>query len=108
MACSSWPVRDSACVATGHFVETFPAECINVSEDILQYLYINLRDNIASVREGAASSLKRFLTAYPNTAYAEQVIQDTHKGLEAVSEQKQMSTVNENMDKGYYELFMFN
>ena len=92
-------MRDSACIATGYFVEAFPSECSSVCEDILECFYENLRDNIPSVREGAATALKRFVVAYPNE-YLDKVIEDTRKGLQAVKEQQPMSTMNDSLDKG--------
>ena len=43
---ASWPVRDCACLACGHFVVTFPEECAKVYPELQQLWLDHLSDNI--------------------------------------------------------------
>lgn len=65
---SNWPVRDAACLACGNFISAFPAESQPSMDALFPLFFSNLGDNIASVRQGAASSLKNVVKAYPDTA----------------------------------------
>ena len=42
----SWPVRDCACLALGHFVVTFPEESEPVFEELCSLWFDHLSDNI--------------------------------------------------------------
>lgn len=53
----SWPVRDCACIACGHFVATFPEECKEVFDELAKLWFDHLSDNIQSVREHSAQSI---------------------------------------------------
>lgn len=53
----SWPVRDCACLACGHFVSTFPAESATVFPELMELWFSHLSDNIQSVREHSAQSI---------------------------------------------------
>jgi len=51
---ASWPVRDCACIACGHFVATFPEESASVFPELLHLWVEHLSDNIQSVRHHSA------------------------------------------------------
>ncbi len=53
----SWPVRDAACIACGHFVGIFPEEAKAVYEELKPLWLAHLSDNINSVREHSAMAL---------------------------------------------------
>ena len=53
----SWPVRDCACIACGHFVSTFPEESAAVIDELTSLWFGHLSDNIQSVREHSAQSI---------------------------------------------------
>ena len=53
----SWPVRDCACIACGHFVSTFPEESASVIDELTSLWFGHLSDNIQSVREHSAQSI---------------------------------------------------
>ena len=57
----SWPVRDAACEACGHFVRNFPAESADALPELLQLWFTHLADNIGSVREHSATALANVL-----------------------------------------------
>jgi len=57
----SWPVRDCACIACGHFVATFPEECKAVFPELSKLWFDHLSDNIQSVREHSSQSLVNVL-----------------------------------------------
>ena len=54
---ASWPVRDCACIACGHFVSTFPEESKPVFDELCHLWFEHLSDNIQSVREHSAQSI---------------------------------------------------
>ena len=57
----SWPVRDCACLALGHFVVTFPEESESVFEELCTLWFDHLSDNIQSVRENTAQSIAQVM-----------------------------------------------
>jgi len=57
----SWPVRDCACLACGHFVSTFPEESAVVFDELTELWFNHLNDNIQSVREHSAQSIVEVL-----------------------------------------------
>ena len=60
----SWPVRDMACVACGTFISHYPGES-SEKFSILKELFVeNLKDPIASVRQGAAQAIGKSVKAY--------------------------------------------
>lgn len=59
----SWPVRDCACLACGHFVATFPEESKSVFEELCQLWFNHLGDNIQSVREHSSQALIEIIKA---------------------------------------------
>ena len=60
----SWPVRDMACVACGTFISHYPCES-SEKFSILKELFVeNLKDPIASVRQGAAQAIGKSVKAY--------------------------------------------
>ena len=65
-------MRDHSCVASGTFISQYPEQSMS-KFDILKGLFIeNLKDPIASVRQGAAlaigKSVKAYYKQYPNFA----------------------------------------
>ena len=58
---ASWPVRDCACIACGHFVATFPEECKEVFPELLHLWIEHLSDNIQSVRHHSAQSISTIM-----------------------------------------------
>jgi len=64
----SWPVRDAACIACGNFIKSFPAETASSLEELFPLFFLNLSDNIPSVRHGAASALASVVSAHPDVA----------------------------------------
>jgi hypothetical protein len=54
---ASWPVRDCACIACGHFVATFPEESEPVFDELCHLWFEHLSDNIQSVRGHSAESI---------------------------------------------------
>ena len=65
----SWPVRDCACLACGHFVATFPEESQPVFDELCQLWFGHLSDNIQSIREHSAESISYVM----QHAYKEQL-----------------------------------
>jgi hypothetical protein len=61
---ASWPVRDSACISCGKFVQRFPEESSARKEELFQLWIAHLSDNIASVREHSAMALVDAMEAY--------------------------------------------
>ena len=100
----SWPVRDSACVASGFFVEAFPDECKSSADEIADNFYHNLTDNIPSVREGAAVAMKKFCSVYPD--WVEGVMEEMKKGLGQVANQEENSILNDGLEKGAFFILM--
>ncbi|GFO50484.1 Arm repeat-containing protein, partial [Plakobranchus ocellatus] len=60
----SWPVRDAACIACGHFVLCFPEESHSSLPALYPLFFNNLQDNIPSVRQGAAVAISNIVKAY--------------------------------------------
>ena len=60
----SWPVRDSACVSCGKFVQRFPEESSERKQELFDLWKAHLSDNIASVREHSAIALMDALEVY--------------------------------------------
>ena len=87
----SWPVRDSACVACGNFVSAFPNECRMYIDDLMSLFYINLEDNIPSVRQGAGVAIATVVKAYSQDVILNRVLEDLSQKLDAVSQQPDSS-----------------
>lgn len=67
----SWPVRDCACLACGHFVATFPEESQPVFDELCKLWFGHLSDNISSVREHSAMSIAEVMqNAYKEELFA--------------------------------------
>ena len=86
----SWPVRDTACVASGSFVRAFPAECAASKDELLRLFLGNLQDPIASVRQGAALAVANAVVAYPDELLP-QVVEKVKAGLKGVKDQPEES-----------------
>ncbi len=53
----SWPVRDSACLASGEFAMAFPEESLTQFDTLFNIWIHHLSDNISTVRENSAIGL---------------------------------------------------
>eukprot|EP00927_Polykrikos_kofoidii_P042285 TRINITY_DN3615_c0_g1_i1.p1 TRINITY_DN3615_c0_g1~~TRINITY_DN3615_c0_g1_i1.p1 ORF type:complete len:827 (-),score=154.80 TRINITY_DN3615_c0_g1_i1:44-2455(-) len=53
----SWPVRDIASTAVGHFVRSFPSECAKHRSLLLELWFEQIQDNIPSLRSNGAAAL---------------------------------------------------
>ena len=90
----SWPVRDAACVSVGDFVKHFDAG--EQKEELKNCMLKNLRDPIASVRQGAAVALGKFTSKYPDSL--EEFKTMMLDGFEKVTDQKPTANANPRMD----------
>ena len=80
----SWPVRDTACVAAGRFIATYPESCTGDLDSVFPLFVDNLKDPIASVRQGAAVAIANAMIAYPEDVLFERVrtiLRDGFSGL---------------------------
>lgn len=85
----SWPVRDTACVASGNFVKAFPDASKDKIDTLLPLFLANLKDPISSVRQGAAIAISNALGAHPELlADVVEIIKD---GLDGLKEQPKES-----------------
>ena len=62
----SWPVRDTACLASGSFVEHFARECEPFLSQLYERFFENQTDSIASVRQGGAQTIAAVVWTYRN------------------------------------------
>ncbi|XP_063218137.1 uncharacterized protein LOC134528448 isoform X1 [Bacillus rossius redtenbacheri] len=95
----SWPVRDAACVACGHFVLCFPDEAHGSLALLYPLFFANLGDPIASVRQGAAAALGNVVRAYGREAAA-RVMDQVTQGLKGVRNQPAESDKYHDPGKG--------
>jgi len=82
----SWPVRDAACIACGNFINCFPEESKESMEILYPLFFTNLKDNIPTVRQGAATALANVVRAYEGDALTI-MIEKIKEGLEGVESQ---------------------
>lgn len=82
----SWPVRDAACVACGHFIQCFPIESKPDMNRLYGLFFDNLQDSIPSVRQGAAVALGNVVQAY-GTEAINKISPLIHERLETVKTQ---------------------
>ncbi|CAL1530399.1 unnamed protein product [Lymnaea stagnalis] len=94
----SWPVRDAACIACGHFVLCFPEESRSSLPALYPLFFNNLQDNIPSVRQGAAVAITNIVKAYGG-AEQEIVFAKIKEGFENIKDQPATSEKYENVDK---------
>lgn len=95
----SWPVRDAACLACGNFVLCFPTESKGILDKLYPLFFMNLKDGIPSVRQGASGALANVVKAYGMEAFMSirpQIIE----GLKGVKEQPSESEKYGQLDKG--------
>ncbi|TRY75172.1 hypothetical protein TCAL_14582 [Tigriopus californicus] len=87
----SWPVRDTACVASGNFIRMYPTECQDKISILMPMFLGNLKDPISSVRQGAALSLANVLQAYPEVMFdpIKEILIDGFAGLSDQPEESQ-------------------
>ncbi|XP_071507896.1 uncharacterized protein [Diadema antillarum] len=95
----SWPVRDAACVACGNFVRCFPEESRQSMPDLYPLFFENLRDNIPSVRQGAAAALANVVRAYGDEA-SEFLMTKISEGIKGLENQPASSERYSGLDKG--------
>jgi len=94
----SWPVRDAACVACGNFVLSYSEEARNMKDTLYELFMRNLKDPIASVRQGAAGAIAKFAKAYGGNVLAK-VLEDILGGLMEVTKQKETAEKFTGLDK---------
>ena len=82
----SWPVRDTACVACGNFVQAFPDDSKDYMANLYPLFFLNLRDPIPSVRQGAAIALTNVAKAYGAEAIPK-IFETVTVGLKEVDSQ---------------------
>ena len=95
----SWPVRDTACVACGSFVRSFPEESKASMDELYPLFFTNLSDPIPSVRHGAAIALADIAEAY-GTEALDKVFDKVKDGLGAVEHQPDNAEKFESLEKG--------
>ena len=95
----SWPVRDTACVACGSFVKSFPNECRDSMSELYPLFFTNLSDPIPSVRQGAAIALASIAEAYGNDAI-DKIFDAIKKGLCQVEKQTDNADKFASLEKG--------
>eukprot|EP00434_Breviolum_minutum_P033205 symbB.v1.2.029381.t1/scaffold3206.1/size61198/7 len=61
----SWPVRDVASTALGHFVQAFPDECKGILPEVLELWFDQMADNIPSLRRNGAAALASAMKVWP-------------------------------------------
>ena len=94
----SWPVRDAACTACGNFVAVFAEECRAYIDRLMPLFYMNLEDNIPSVRQGAAIAISKIVQAY-SSPLSKDVLTKLSQLLDAVNEQKEDSSLYSDLSK---------
>uniref|UniRef100_T1JGS2 TOG domain-containing protein n=1 Tax=Strigamia maritima TaxID=126957 RepID=T1JGS2_STRMM len=95
----SWPVRDSACLACGNFVLSFPEESKSSLETLFPLFFANLEDPITSVRQGAAAALANVVRAY-GLHVVTTVVNKVREGLSNVKNQQAESEKYADIEKG--------
>lgn len=95
----SWPVRDTACVACGNFVKSFPEESRTSMAELYPLFFTNLSDPIPSVRQGAAIALANIADAYGSEAVVK-IFETVKSGLALVETQKDNADRFESLEKG--------
>lgn len=95
----SWPVRDTACVACGSFVKSFPNESQSSMQELYPLFFTNLSDPIPSVRQGAAVALANIAQAYGIEAIGT-IFETVKKGLSLVETQTDNADRFQSLEKG--------
>lgn len=85
---ASWPVRDCACLACGHFVSTFPEESKELYPELRKLWIDHLSDNIQSLRENTALSIAQVLKSEFSEDMKEAVYAFITENLMKAKEQK--------------------
>ena len=67
-------VTVAACLACGHFMSSFPAECQPRLPELLPLFTGSLEDSMASVRKGAATSLATLVRVYGEMTHRWQLL----------------------------------
>ena len=84
---ASWPVRDCACIACGHFVATFPEESKTVFPELLHLWIAHLSDNIQSVRHHSAQSLATIMDTLYKDELSTEIVSHVSENLLKAKEQ---------------------
>lgn len=87
----SWPVRDVASTAIGHFVASFPGECAPFQAQLVDLWFDQMQDSIPCLRKNGAAALAMATGAWPEVW--EQVLPRLRKLLPRVEEQPENSRV---------------
>jgi len=95
----SWPVRDAACLACGNFIKSFPDESSSSLDDLYPLFFLNLSDNIPSVRQGAAAALANVVSAHPDKALPI-CLTKIEEGWKGVPSQEAKEEKNTSYEKG--------
>lgn len=67
----SWPVRDVASTAIGHFVVSFPEECSPFRGQLLEMWFDQIQDNIPSLRKNGAVALSLAVSVWSDALWTE-------------------------------------
>lgn len=122
----SWPVRECAGVALGHFVTAFPEECKSRREQLLELWFEEMADNIPPMRRSGAASMTVAIEVWPElwatamarlektlpevllqTEKSELFVDETESGPFVVPKLKPMA-LNEKADAAFTDQAMFN
>lgn len=87
----SWPVRDVASTALGHFVQAFPEECRGILPELLELWFDQMADNIPSLRRNGAAALASAMKVWPELW--SQVVPRMQKTLPEVMMQPEHSEI---------------
>jgi hypothetical protein len=93
----SWPVRDSACISCGKFVQRFPEESAGRKEELFQLWIAHCSDNIASVREHSAMALMDAMDAYEDEVVTLIKAELKENLMKAKNDQSEESQKNANL-----------
>ncbi|CAJ1343050.1 unnamed protein product [Effrenium voratum] len=88
----SWPVRDVASTALGHFVKAFPDECKDILPDLLELWFDQMADNIPSLRRNGAAALAAAVSVWLEELWPK-VLPRLQKTLPEVKMQPEFSEI---------------
>jgi len=88
----SWPVRDVASTAVGHFVLSFPLDCEGYRDQLLGLWFEQMADNIPSLRKNGAAALALAVRVWTKELW-DDVAQRLEATLPEVLQQEENSEV---------------
>jgi len=88
----SWPVRDVASTALGHFVKAFPDETLAIRSQLLELWFMQMADNIPSLRRNGAAAVAAAVGVWPEELWP-QVLPRLEKTLPEVLMQPEHSEI---------------